>query len=149
MFLGDPQAQAGRVDFVSNRSLGVLGSHTNGDVTGGFLNRVGPPLGAGPKALHGRSHVGAGHRNDQAAGVDAEVVLGIGHRRPQHLGYGSGGAVGHELEHDQGVAVASTPNLIEHTADLGHGTPHVAGVGKGLVWGEDCFGHLNELLSCP
>ena len=118
-------------------------------MTGGFFDRKSTPLGAGPEALHARTHVGAGYGNNQIAWINAEVVFGISNSRSQHLGYGPGGAIGHELEHDQRIAIAATTDLVENTSNLGHGTPHVAGVGKGLIGGEDFFCHLNVLLSYP
>ena len=63
--------------------------------------------------------------------IKAEVVLSIRHSGPEHLGDRSGGAVGHELEHDQSVAVGATPDLIENTAHLRHGASDEASVGLG------------------
>ena len=117
-------------------------------MAGLFLDGVGAALGAGPEPLQGRSHVGRGLADDQGGRVEAEVVLGIGDRGAEHLGDRPGGAVGHELEHDQRVAVGATTDLIEHPADLGHGTADEAAVGESLgVGGVRCH-RFSGLPSC-
>jgi hypothetical protein len=102
-----------------------------------FFDRVGATLSAGPIPLHGGTHVSGGLGNDQGCWVKSEVVLSIGYSGTKHFRDRTGGAVGHELEHDQRVAVSATTDLIENTAHLGYGAADKAAVrlGSGCRWG--------------
>ena len=143
MLLGDPQAVAGWMDFVSH-SDGVLGGlgvglscHSNADVAGLFFDREGATLSARPKPLHGWTHVSGGLGNDQGCWVKSKVVFGIGYSGAKHFRDRTGGAVGHELEHDQRVAVSAATDLIEYTTHLGYGAANEAAVrlGSSCRWG--------------
>ena len=125
------------MDFVSHW-VGVLGGsgvglscHSNADVAGLFFDLEGPALSAGPIPLHGWTHVSSGLGNHQGCWVESEVVFGIGYSRAEHLGDRAGGAVRHELEHDQRVAIGAATDLIEHTTHLGDGAADEAAVGLG------------------
>ena len=63
--------------------------------------------------------------------VESEVVFGIGYSGPEHLRDRTGGAVGHELEHDQSVAVGAASDLVEYTTHLRDGAADEASVGLG------------------
>ena len=131
------------MDFVSH-SDGVLGGsgvglscHSNADVAGLFFDRVSATLSAGPIPLHGWTHVSGGLGNDQGCWIKSKVVLGIGYSGAKHFRDRTSGAVGHELEHDQRVAVSAATDLIEYTTHLGHGAADEAAVrlGSGCRWG--------------
>jgi len=143
VLLGDPQAVAGWMDFVSH-SDGVLGGlgvglscHSNADVAGLFFDREGATLSARPKPLHGWTHVSGGLGNDQGCWVKSKVVFGIGYSGAKHFRDRTGGAVGHELEHDQRVAVSAATDLIEYTTHVGYGAAKEAAVrlGSSCRWG--------------
>ena len=94
-----------------------------------FLIWKARPWGPGPVPLHGRTHVGTGTRDHQGGWIETEVVFGVGYRRPKHLGDRSGGAVGHELEHDQSVAIGAASDLVEYTTHLRYRAADEASVG--------------------
>lgn len=104
--------------------------------------------GRGAEALQHGTHVGRGRRDHEVGGIQTQIVLGVGHRGAQHLGDRAGGAVRHELEHDQRIAIGATADLIEHPAHLGHGATDVAAMGLSRLVG--AVSHvLSGLLSCP
>ena len=74
-------------------------------------------------------HVGTGTRDHKGGWIETEVVFGIGYRRPEHLGDRASGAVGHELEHDQSVAIGAASDLVKHTTHLRSRTTDKASVG--------------------
>src|SRR5438094_1966101 len=115
------QAEPGAIGLVAHRDRQVAGAVLDEERT---AHR------ARLHALHPRSAVADRPDDPQVVEVaDLVIVLGVGHRRAQHLLDQAGGRPRRELERGQGVADRLAADLVEDQPRLAGGHAHEAGVG--------------------
>src|ERR1700754_2544217 len=129
--LGNAEADTGGMYFMTHRLFPQSVADDNGDMRGALKDARTTTLGAGKHALHGRTLVDEDAGHAKLVHIRAEVVLGIGDSRQQHLANQVGGFLVGKGEHVAGLAHGESADQVSHQASLlrrNTGAP------------EDCFG---------